>query len=75
MQANHRQLASNQKVLIYHPYDIHLYPRGSCASPFLPNDISFDLLICNILTDFPCGLPGVADPRICTTHPYLLSNP
>ena len=24
---------------------------------------------------FPCSLPGVAHPRICTAHPYLLSNP
>ena len=33
------------------------------------------LLIYNVFTDFPCRLQGVADPRICTTHPYLLPNP
>ena len=35
----------------------------------------FVLLISNIFTDPPCGLPGVADPRICTTHPYMLPSP
>ena len=32
---------------VHHPYDIHLSLRSSRASPFLPNDISYDLLIYN----------------------------
>ena len=35
----------------------------------------FVLMIYNIFTDPPCGLQGVADPRICTTHPYMLPSP
>ena len=44
-------------------------PAGGEASMyhivFDLNEITFDLLLCNVLAHFPCGLPGVADPRRC----------
>ena len=44
--------------------------------PFIytPNGYT-DILMYNVFTDFPCGLPGGADPRIRTTHPYLFLTP
>ena len=48
---------------------------ANAAAHFFLTTSLFVLLIYKIFTDFPCGLPGVADPRICTTHPYMLPNP
>ena len=55
---------------------IFTYVAEAHGQPISPQwHIFLILLIYDVFIDFLCGLQGVADPLICTTHPYLLPNP
>ena len=64
-----------QNMKQYHASEPHIWHPS--LSPRLMWFSEMNFLICwfTNCTDFPCGLQGVADPRICSTHPYLLSIP